>query len=408
MSAALPPANFLRLAPYYSLLYLYHGVTTVRSTVDPDGSAAAALEIGASKRLFPTPRVFPCIQYPLKMRLKDGSELQSASINPVEFVKGTKARGINCIKVTEKVGSLSAVISVAKAESVQVMGPCRVPASDGDTECAPEVESFAGVAQPLKLNQTWILSRLGDWEQVSEERVNQIAEFCRQQSVVNTPSLNSHRMLLNPSEDTQQQLSEHPVARLLPRVLFRHLRETSSRIHQNQNGTILQGSFNMKVSIARELHRRGCSILAGSSISPALSVPGLSLIQEASLLHQIIGFSEEQTLEVLTSRGGAHLAQHLPAGDPAKRLGYIEPSAPADILLFARAPSFAVSLGDLDLKFNSTASLPFAVVKDGCLFLRSMMESRLLPWREKFDSWVWNVGSEMAYQLGILTPSDEI
>jgi hypothetical protein len=79
-----------------------------------------------------------------------------------------------------------------------------------------------------------------------------------------------------------------------------------------------------------------------------------------------------------------------------KRLGCIEVGAPADLLLFDAIPSFDVSLDQLDSTFNSTRALPYVVVKDGCLFLRSILENRVSAWRTQFDGWLWDNVSKLA------------
>ncbi len=56
----LPPANVLQLTPYFSLLFLYHGVTSVRDAGDADGTAVEAALSAISTGAYPVPRLRAC------------------------------------------------------------------------------------------------------------------------------------------------------------------------------------------------------------------------------------------------------------------------------------------------------------------------------------------------------------
>ena len=60
MHVHLPPDNGLKLTPSAALLYLQHGVTTLREAGDLDGTAVAAVRELERAGIHPVPRLFSC------------------------------------------------------------------------------------------------------------------------------------------------------------------------------------------------------------------------------------------------------------------------------------------------------------------------------------------------------------
>ena len=60
MHVHLPPDNALKLTPSAALLYLQHGVTTIREAGDLDGTAVAAARRLERDGAHPVPRLFSC------------------------------------------------------------------------------------------------------------------------------------------------------------------------------------------------------------------------------------------------------------------------------------------------------------------------------------------------------------
>jgi predicted amidohydrolase len=60
MHVHLPPDNALKLTQGAALLYLLHGVTSIREAGDLDGTAVAAARRLTSEAAHPVPRVFCC------------------------------------------------------------------------------------------------------------------------------------------------------------------------------------------------------------------------------------------------------------------------------------------------------------------------------------------------------------
>src|ERR1043165_870939 len=60
MHVHLPPDNALKLTPSAALLYLQHGVTTIREAGDLDGTAVAAARKLAADGAHPVPRLLSC------------------------------------------------------------------------------------------------------------------------------------------------------------------------------------------------------------------------------------------------------------------------------------------------------------------------------------------------------------
>jgi hypothetical protein len=60
MHVHLPPDNALKLTQAAALLYLKHGVTTLREAGDLDGTTVAAARRLSAEAIYPVPRVFSC------------------------------------------------------------------------------------------------------------------------------------------------------------------------------------------------------------------------------------------------------------------------------------------------------------------------------------------------------------
>src|SRR4029077_2884068 len=60
MHVHLPPDNALKLTQGAALLYMLHGVTSVREAGDLDGTAVAAARTLGTEGVHPVPRVFSC------------------------------------------------------------------------------------------------------------------------------------------------------------------------------------------------------------------------------------------------------------------------------------------------------------------------------------------------------------
>lgn len=80
-----PPTNVLRLSPYFSLLYLFHGITTIRDVGDLDSVASQDVR---EALLHPSPRLVSCAS------LRSGRQMvDDANVLLQRFV----SRGVRCV-----------------------------------------------------------------------------------------------------------------------------------------------------------------------------------------------------------------------------------------------------------------------------------------------------------------------
>ena len=372
----LPPATPLQLTRYFELLYLAHGVTSLREAGDIDGTAVPAARKVVAEGTLPGPRIFACgpflggepPRWPNTLRITSVAEAEAA----VEVIAEA---GFDCVKSYEDLdrAEVQALIAAARKRGLRVIG--HVPTDLAYEEALlPEAQHFLGVPPPESLRRDDILDRMADWHAVDEARMDEIVRVSLEHHLANTPTMVlTHQVLMYRDYEAARR---DPAVRLLPRFFSDALWHPT---HGNPLYTDLDGwyldnftaTLEKKKRLVRKLWEAGAELHLGTDTIQPFVVPGVSMHQEMRLFHEA-GVPVEQVWAMATWRAGALL--------PEPGLGRLVPGAPADLLVFRRDPT--ADLAALD-------SLE-AVVAGGVLMTRADLTERIAAWRAHFDDPVFD------------------
>ena len=335
LHAHLPPDNALALTPYVQLLYLAHGVTSIRDAGDIDGTA-----ILAAKRVrregFPGPRVFACGPFvggsPARWK---NTEILERPEDAEAVVAKLAARGFDCVKSYDglDVARIRALEAAADRHGLRFI--VHVPEGLAYEEAlVRDVQHLLGVPPPASLPHAHILDRVADWHAVDEARMDVVDRATLEHGIVNTPTLVATQQLL--LYDNFQVARDDPTVKLMPR-LYRDVvwhprrglpvyRELSSPEWLPK----LKDAYAKKLQLVRRLHEAGAQLRIGTDTQQPFVVPGASVLEEMRLFRSA-GVGVEDTLAIATVRAAADL--------PLARLGQLDPGAPADFLVLRHDPT---------------------------------------------------------------------
>lgn len=364
----LPPDNPLRLTPYYSLLYLAFGVTTIRDVGDIDGTAVPAARAGIESGRFPGPRLFACgpfvsggpATWPNSVVLEGPEDAEPA-------VAELAARGSDCVKAYEGLtrDELAALVAAGEQHGLPVLG--HVPAELAYEEAGlPDVHHLLGVAPPESLGGSDLLTRVSDWDAVDARRRDEVVEATVAQRIANTPTLvATHRVMLYEDYEAARQ---DPIVRLLPRLYRDAIWHPDYGIARNVGPDVLEqlrDANAKKLDLVGRLHGAGAELRLGSDASTPFVVPGASLHEEMRLFVEA-GMTPEQVWAIGTWKAGRAL------GDPL--LGTLQAEAPADLLVFREDPTRDLA---------ALASLE-AVVAAGRLYPKAEIDAQVELYRQHY------------------------
>lgn len=342
-----PPSWALGERELYALLFLAHGVTSVRDTGSVLDDLFAFRDRIAQGRLA-GPRIRTCG----RVLAGPGSPWPGARI--VEdaaagrrAVEALAREGVDCIKVYNQLASdaVTAIRDAAAQRGLPLVAHVPDGVSIAHLEGA-EVQHLMGLGPR--------------WWRVDPERLAWYARTSAQLGLAHTPTLVAFaRSALLREPDA---LETDPLARLLPR----HYREILWNPDHNPlagelaptSGAPAATRVAVMKQTVRALHDAGVPILAGSDTGNPLVVPGAALHEE---LRQLLdaGLTLEEVWVTATRRAGEAL------GVPG--LGSLTEGAPADLLVFREDPSRDLAaLGSLE-----------AVVAAGRLYPRPVLEAAL-------------------------------
>ena len=335
LHAHLPPGNALRLTPNAGLLYLAHGVTSVRDAGDVDGTA-----IPAARRTFvrgghPGPRVFACGPFVAggAPRWRNTVVLERPE-DAEAVVARLDAEGFECVKSYDglDVPRLRALEAAADRHGLPVIG--HVPEGLAYEEAlVRNVQHLQVVPPPASLVHPHLLDRAADWHAVDDARLDAVVRVTLEHGIVNTPTLvATHQLLLY---ETYQAARADPTVRLLPR-LYRDVvwhpkrglptyRELSPEWLAK-----IRDAYGKKVQLVRRLHEAGAQLRVGSDTQQPFVVPGASVLEEMRLFRSA-GIALEETWAIASVRAAADL--------PVPQLGRLEAGAPADLLVLRADPT---------------------------------------------------------------------
>ncbi|MEW6268770.1 MAG: amidohydrolase family protein [Thermodesulfobacteriota bacterium] len=343
-----------------SLLFLVHGVTSVRDTGSFDGSifeTRREIREGA----FPGPRIFACGPildgeppfWPGSRVVRDAGEARAA-------VDELAAAKVDCIKVYERVSAetLAAVHEAAARHGLPVIGH------------VPDAVRFSDARLADVQHLTGLVDR---GEELTQERVRAIVTASAALGIAHTPTL-VFLERVSQLTDYRHELAD-PAARLLPRyyreVLWNPDHDARLRGLSPADRGALRESLASAKRVVKALHDAGVEIHVGTDAMNPFVVPGASLHEEMWELVDA-GLTPEQVWIAATRTAGKALDQPL--------LGTIRMGAPADLLVFREDPT-------RDLNALQTLE---AVIAAGRLYPRETLQEGVARWKSHFDDPVYD------------------
>lgn len=368
------PLTLGGLPEYLALLYLRHGVTSVRYTGHTDSGAEVErhrerIEAGE----IPGPRVFSCGPmidgepplWPSSIVVTDPSAAESV-------VADLAAKGADCIKVYSNLSApvLRGVVKAARDHDLQVVGhvPVGVALEESGID---DVQHLIGIAMPTVGNGNPMVE---GWSTLSADRIADVAEYSIASGISHTPTLVF--WWTNAMRDQHERLVNETPANLMPRV-FRDvgwrpqeaIRLGGSRTNEMQES--LRAAYARAQEVVGILHKRGVRIQAGTDTANPFVVPGAALVKEIGLLSDA-GLSNEDALAAATTIPGRALG--------LASNGMIQPGASADLLLLKSDPVDNLNaLDEIDL-----------VVASGRVYTRAYLDEEIARHQKHHGNFTWD------------------
>ena len=351
-----PPAWAPGERELYALLFLAHGVTTVRETGSFFGGIEPhrrRIEAGA----LAGPRTLSCGPFldgdpPRWPGARVVTDAASARIAVAELARA----GVDCVKVYNGVSaeSLAAIRDAASAHDLPVVAHVPWRLSIGQMGDA-EVQHLMGLTRT--------------WNEVPADRIAWFVETSLHNGTTHTPTLVAFAQGAKLAHELEQ-LRQEPASRLVPahyrEILWDPARNPLVLALSRASGWQWSPRVSKMKAVVRALHAAGVPVLAGSDAGNPFVVPGASL--QAELRHLVdAGLTAEEAWLTATQRAAAAL------GRPS--LGRLAPGAPADLLVFRDDPT-------RDLSALATLE---AVVADGRLYPKTALDAALERQRSHFD-----------------------
>ncbi|MBW2394088.1 MAG: amidohydrolase family protein [Deltaproteobacteria bacterium] len=371
----LPPDSPLALTEIFGLLYIAHGVTTVRDAGDLDGSAyPAALRVYAEERNV-GPRPLTCgpfvggpgSRWANSVAVERPEQAQ-------EVVQGLIDAGYHCIKIYDGLDRerIRALVDAARSVGLPALG--HVPFGMTFEEARlPNTQHLMGVALPETIAAgDHVIHRIMDWSSVDAARMRDVVRISSELGLVHTPTL-APEYALRHYRDLEAARSEASIA-LLPRfyrdvVWDPELGVRTYRGLSEDDLDLFDETLRKKLQMIRLLHEAGVELRIGTDTQQPFVVPGASVWTEMRLWERA-GIPIEDIWAYATWKGAAETG--------IERLGRFEEGAPADFLVFADDPTR--SLDALD-------SL-VAISAGGRLHLYSDLSSSIEEYRAFYERWL--------------------
>ena len=280
MHVHLPPDNALRLTPSAALLYLQHGVTTIREAGDLDGTAVAAARRLERDGAHPVPRLFSCGPFvgAGKAGFKNTILLEDASARAADAAAvRVKATGATFLKFYEGLTEpmIRALEQACARHGLKMMGHVPAGMRYEDARIA-EVQHFFGVPLPQTLERDTLVNRSCDWHAVDERRMDEIVEATLKHGIANTPTIVTNQQMLC--------YRDFDIARRAPRdaqraaILPRRDLASRARPIEQPDGTRLSGAAGgaggrKEATADQEAVRRRRAIVSGNGRCAALRHP---------------------------------------------------------------------------------------------------------------------------------------
>ncbi len=358
----------------FDLLHLSHGVTTVRDCASLDGSVLLARK-RIMAGVLPGPRIFFC--GPLidgEPPSWPGAEVARDAAEGERIVDRIAASGVDCIKAYSGLSpdALSGLRKAANRHGLTLVGhvPVAVPFEQAQLD---DVQHLTGVPEAHGGAESGLIAAmLAGWDTIDAARIDFVARTSLEQGITHTPTLVALERLLRLQD--YPALLHDPAARLLPRYYREFIwkpggiggwtvppleRVTRAKIRENL------------CRVVRRLHAAGVVLHVGSDSFNPFVVPGAAMHEELRNFVEC-GFTPEQAWEAATGQNGRALSE--------RGLGVLRAGAPADLLVYREDPT-------RDLSSLSTLE---AVVADGRLYPRHVIDGAVARYRGHHDGWLYD------------------
>jgi hypothetical protein len=333
MHTHLPPDNILGLIDLFLLLFLAHGVTTIRDAGDMDGTSLPAYLEGMAAGRFLGPRSFAAGPFVNKRPARWRNSLNVETPSDAEQIaRELLRRGARCMKLYENltVDEIAALERTAAAHGLCTLGHVPTKLGIEDARLA-DAQHFFGVPPPASLPRDHVLDRLICWEAVDERRMDAVVRAVVEGRLANTPTLVVTERLLAAGATGRL---DDPSLALLPRF-FReviwHPRHgvPAYRGPDEARARRLAAAMEKKLELVRRLYRAGATLRVGTDFQ-SFVVPGHALHAEMKLFVQA-GIPEAVVLRMATRDAALALGQ--------KDLGTVRKGAIADFLVLTSDPT---------------------------------------------------------------------
>jgi cytosine/adenosine deaminase-related metal-dependent hydrolase len=362
------------------LLFLAHGVTTVRNTGDFYGTVPEERrQVREGK--YPGPRIFACGPVldgdpPMWPALLPGSWVVRNAAEAQAAVDELAEVGVHCVKVYSWLSAevLAAIRRRAAQHGLPVIGhvPLAVPFEEAHLQDVQHLTGVPATGAPpiahgtMAIPQAYASVWATAWQNLDAAQVDFIARTSLEQGITHTPTLVAFEQASR-LHDFPQLLGD-PAIQLLPHVYRDVLWRQDDVL---KPFAALGEAFPKMMNVVRRLHEAGVRIHAGTDTPNPFVVPGASLHEE---LHNLVdaGFIPEEAWVAATRWAGESL------GEP--KLGTLQEGAPADFLIFREDPSH-------DLAALSTLE---AVVAQGRLYPKEVLGRAIQRHRDYTESWLYD------------------
>ena len=375
MHVHFPPPMGLAQSELFALLFVLHGVTSVRDAGDVEGTATAPVRDGVREGRFPGPRVYACGPvvdgprplWPNSIVVHDAAEARAAAAK-------VAADGFDCVKAYDQLSAdaLAGLKEEAAKQGLPVIGhvPWAVSYLDARLD---DVQHLTGTG--TKVGDTRPFPARLDFEK-SEAEIDELVRRTVELGIANTPTLVTMERIRSTRDYAGARAK--PGALLVPR-LYRDAvwSPSGSRLL----GSLTAADYDLLDRISErsrrlvgKLHRAGAELHTGSDVLNPFVVPGESLWRELELFVES-GLTPEEAWVAGTRASGKFLGR-----EKLPLLGTLAPGAPADLLVFREDPT-------RDLAALETLE---AVVADGRLYTRAMLDEQLAKYRAYADGWLFD------------------
>lgn len=316
----------------FSLLYVAHGVTTVRDVGQTDDSIGALVERANSGKIV-APNMLWCGQVlesnPLSFGAARSVETGSEATNAVNALA---AEGVDCIKVYNNLAPepYAAIRVAAAVHGLPVIGhvPHRVglaKVSDFESQHFTGIPYFKGGETPQHSD-----FRDTDWMALDEASIREALQYAKRANVSFLPTLFNGRIRLAASDP--KRFPPTKGAALVPQIWEKAWNSPTQVASHPSESEIAPRLARLKIlwDVTRMAREEGVEILAGTDAMMPWVVPGESLHREIEEIAGALG-DNEAALASATLINGRHLANGA--------IGEIAVGKRADILLLKQDPA---------------------------------------------------------------------